>query len=262
MQIGSINGISLHYRDEGPRKGPAIVFVNSLGTDFRIWDDVVTAFPDHRVIRYDKRGHGLSDAPPAPYAIDDHVSDLAALLDHLEVNRAALVGLSVGGLIVTRIASARPESVSALVLCDTAHKIGTDELWNQRIAAVQQGGIAAVSDIVLQRWFSERFRNTETARFRVYRNMLERMPVAGYAGTCAALRDADNTGLVKKLALPVLLLVGSNDGSTPPELVRSTHELIQGSEFVVLEGPGHIPCVEAPEETAHLIRSFLSRAGA
>jgi 3-oxoadipate enol-lactonase len=180
----------------------------------------------------------------------------------LDVKRAALVGLSVGGLIVTRIASAQPQRVSALVLCDTAHKIGTEELWNQRIAAVQASGVASISDIVLQRWFSERFRNTETARFRVYRNMLERMPVAGYAGTCAALRDADNTEIARNLALPVLLLVGSNDGSTPPELVRSTHELIPGSEFVVIEGPGHIPCVEAPEETAHLIRGFLSRRGA
>lgn len=262
MQIASINGISLHYRDEGPRNGPTIVFVNSLGTDFRIWDDVVAAFPEHRVIRYDKRGHGLSDAPPPPYTIEQHAGDLSALLDRLGVEHAALVGLSVGGMIVTRIASAQPERVSALVLCDTAHKIGTEELWNQRIAAVQAGGIAAVSEIVLQRWFSERFRNTEATRFQVYRNMLERMPVAGYAGTCAALRDADNTELVKKLALPVLLLVGSNDGSTPPDLVRSTHELVPGSEFVVLEGPGHIPCVEAPEETAHLIRSFLSRASA
>jgi 3-oxoadipate enol-lactonase len=262
MQTALINGMSLHYRDEGPRNGPTIVFVNSLGTDFRIWDDVVAAFPDHRVIRYDKRGHGLSDAPPAPYSIDDHAADLAAILDFLAVKRAALVGLSVGGMIVTRIATLHPERVSVLVLCDTAHKIGTEDLWNQRIAAVRQGGIAAVSEVVLQRWFSERFRNTETARFQVYRNMLERMPVDGYAGTCAALRDADNTELVKKLTLPVLLLVGSNDGSTPPDLVRSTHELLPGSEFVVLEGPGHIPCVEAPEETAHLIRSFLSRSGA
>jgi 3-oxoadipate enol-lactonase len=261
MQVATINGISLHFRDEGPRNGPALVFVNSLGTDFRIWDDVVSAFPERRVIRYDKRGHGLSDAPAAPYSIDEHTADLSVLLDRLGVKRAALVGLSVGGMIVTRIAAAQPERVSALVLCDTAHKIGTEELWNQRIAAVEQGGIAAVSEIVLQRWFSPRFRTAETARFQVCRNMLERMPVAGYAGTCAALRDADNTDLVRQLAMPVLLLVGSNDGSTPPELVRSTHELVPGSEFVIIEGPGHIPCVEAPEETAHLIRGFLARAG-
>jgi 3-oxoadipate enol-lactonase len=259
MQIASINGLSMHYRDEGPKGGPALVFVNSLGTDFRIWDDVVSHFPAFRTIRYDKRGHGLSDAPPAPYSIADHADDLVGLLDHLGVRKAVFVGLSVGGLIVTRLAASDPARVSALVLCDTAHRIGTDELWNQRIAAVERDGIAAISAMVLERWFSQDFRTRQKARLAVYRNMLERMPVPGYSGTCAALRDADNTELVRNLKTPVLLIVGSNDGSTPPELVRSTHEVIAGSEFVILQGPGHIPCVEAPDETAGLIRGFIDQ---
>ena len=257
MKIASVNGISVHYADEGPRNAPAIVFVNSLGTDFRIWDGVVAALDGrYRTIRYDKRGHGLSDAPPAPYRMSDHVGDLEALLGLLGVGKAVFVGLSVGGMIVTQLASRHPQKVSGLVLCDTAHKIGTDELWNERIAAVESRGVAAVRDVVMQRWFSPSFRQNEKAALSVYANMLSRQPVSGYSGTCAALRDTDNTELVKALQCPVMLIVGSNDGSTPPDLVRSTHDLIPGSTFVVLDGPGHIPCVEAPEETARLVRDF------
>jgi 3-oxoadipate enol-lactonase len=168
------------------------------------------------------------------------------------------VGLSVGGMIVTRFASSHPRRVPRLVLCDTAHKIGSDELWNARIAAVEKDGLASIKDVVMERWFSPGFRSSQPAALSVCSNMLVRQPVAGYVGTCAALRDTDNTELVKALKMPVLLMVGSNDGSTPPDLVRSTHDLIPGSRFVVLDGPGHIPCVEAPEETARLISAFVS----
>ena len=258
MKFARINGISLHFADEGPRGAPAIVFANSLGTDFRIWDDVAAALGAHmRVIRYDKRGHGLSDAPPAPYAMADHVRDLELLLVHLQVSQAVLAGVSVGGLIVTGLAAARPDLARALVLCDTAHKIGTAEMWNARIAAVEEGGIASISDAILQRWFSPDYPQDEPMAFSGYRNMLERTPVAGYSGTCAALRDADYTTQAAGLSVPVLLLVGSHDGSTPPDLVRSTHELIPGSRFQVIEGAGHLPCIEKPGETAQLIAQFM-----
>lgn len=259
MQMATINGIAMHYRDEGPQSSATLVFVNSLGTDFRIWDGVAAAFcTTHRVVRYDKRGHGLTDVPPAPYAIADHIADLAGLLDHLGIERAVFVGLSVGGLIVTGLAGKSPERVAALVLCATAHKIGTSEVWNARIAEVETRGIASISAMVLERWFSPAFHADRKSELAICRNMLEAMPVAGYAGTCAALRDADHTQIVKALKMPVLLMVGSNDGSTPPDLVRSTHQLIAGSRFVILHGPGHIPCVEAPAETTALITAFLA----
>lgn len=258
MQFARINGISLHFADEGPREAPAIVFANSLGTDFRIWDDVAAAFAGRmRVIRYDKRGHGLSDAPPAPYAMADHVGDIEALLAHLQVSRAVLVGVSVGGMIVTGLAASRPDLVCGLVLCDTAHKIGTAEMWNARIAAIEGGGIPSISDAILQRWFAPDYRENEAVAFSAYRNMLERTPLPGYSGTCAALRDADYTGEAAGLSMPVLLLVGSHDGSTPPDLVRTTHELIPGSRFEIIEGAGHLPCIEKPGETAQLIAQFM-----
>lgn len=262
MQFASINGNVIHYADEGRREGAAMVFVNSLGTDFRIWDGVVARFGGHmRCLRYDKRGHGLSGAPAAPYRMEDHVSDLEALLSHVGVARAVLCGISVGGVIASALAARRPELAAGLILCDTAHRIGNDELWNGRIAAVEKDGIAAISDSILDRWFPRAYRAAHPADFAGYRNMLERTPVAGYSGTCAALRDADNTEAVKRLSMPVLLLVGSNDGSTPPDLVRSTHELIPGSRFVVIDGPGHLPCIEKPAEMARLIGEFLKENG-
>lgn len=258
MRCAKINAITLHFSDEGPASGPALIFVNSLGTDFRIWDAVVPAFSGNwRVVRYDKRGHGLSDAPPSPYSIDDHVDDLAGLMDHLGIETAVLVGLSIGGLIVTGLAARHPARVRALVLCDTAHKIGTNEMWDARIDMIRNGGIGATTDMVMQRWFSPAFHANRKSELAICRNMLERQPVEGYVGCCMALRNADHTAIYQGLKMPVLLLVGSNDGSTPPELVRAAHALIAGSTFVVIDGPGHIPCVEAPQQTISCIAAFL-----
>lgn len=258
MAFVRVNGVVLHYDDGGIATGPALVFSNSLGTDFRIWDEVVAYLDGHyRIIRYDKRGHGLSEAPPAPYALKDHVGDLAALLEHLGIASAAVVGLSVGGMIAQGLAALHPDLVRVLVLCDTAHKIGTDEFWNGRIEAVEARGIAAIADGVLERWFTPAYRRPENPDFVGYKAMLTRCDVNGYVGTCATVRDADLTETTRALKVPALCLVGDQDGSTPPDLVRSVAELIEGARFEVIKDAGHIPCVEQPEVTARLIEEFL-----
>ena len=262
MAFARVNGIVLHHDVRGNADAPALVFSNSLGTDFRIWDEVAARLAgDFRIVLYDKRGHGLSEAPPAPYTIDDHVGDLAALLDHLGIARAAVVGLSVGGLIAQGLAAARPDLVAALVLIGTAPKLGTAETWNARIETVAAKGIAALADDILPRWFTAAFRSPDNPAFAGYRAMLTRSPAEGYAGTCAALRDADLTASTRALRLPALCLVGDQDGSTPPDLVRATAALIAGAEFEVIAGAGHIPCVEQPAATAALIGDFLRRTG-
>ncbi|MEK9661133.1 MAG: alpha/beta fold hydrolase, partial [Alphaproteobacteria bacterium] len=159
MQAFERDGIRLHYADERQGRALTLVFVNSLGTDFRIWDAVVARLPGHMgAVRHDKRGHGLSDAPPAPYALDDHVGDLAALLDHLRTGPAVIVGVSVGGMIAQALALSRPDLVEALVLCDTGACIGTEQMWNDRIDAVSANGLESIADAILLRWFSEDFR--------------------------------------------------------------------------------------------------------
>lgn len=261
MQFTDIGGITLHHQlIGGPADKPVLVFANSLGTDFRIWRDVIVRLAgDFPIVTYDKRGHGLSDVGSAPYSMDDHVGDLAGLLDHLNVKRAIVCGLSVGGLIAQGLYARRPDLVRALVLCDTAHKIGTNDSWNTRIAAVEKDGIASIADGVMKLWFTPEFHEQRQPDLVGYRNMLSRQPLAGYTGTCAALRDADYTEAAKAIAVPTLCVVGDHDGSTPPALVRSMADLIPGSRFKIIDGAGHIPCVEKPDELVALIRRFIAR---
>ena len=255
------NGIVLHHQVLGRPDGPALVFINSLGSDFRIWQDVAPAFLEScRVVLYDKRGHGLSDAPPAPYTLDDHTSDLLALLDRLGIESAALVGLSVGGMIAQRMAVRAPRRVRALALCCTAARIGTAETWAERIAAVERGGIEAIVEAVLQRWFTPLFRETRPDDCAGWRNMLVRTPAHGYAGTCAAIRDADLTADAARIAAPTLCVAGDQDGSTPADLVRGTADLIPGARFELIGSAGHIPCVEQPAVLARLIGHHLREA--
>lgn len=258
MAFARVNGVVIHHELRGPQDAPALTFANSLGTDFRIWDAVVAALPGYRILRYDKRGHGLSEATPAPYAMTDHVADLAALLAHHDIARTAVVGVSVGGMIAQGLAALRPDLVTALVLCGTAHRIGTEAMWDERIAAVTREGIGALADGVMQRWFTPAYRTADNPDFVGYTAMLTRTPVAGYAGTCAALRDADLTESTRALAVPTLCLVGDQDGATPPELVRETAALIDGARFEIIAGAGHLPCIERPDETARLISGFLA----
>jgi len=256
-----VNGVVLHHERAGLAEGPALVFANALGTDLRIWDDVAARLaPAYRILRYDKRGHGLSETTPAPYSLSDHVGDLAALLDACGIARAVVVGLSAGGMVAQGLAAARPDLVKALVLAGTAPRIGTEASWNARIAAVAEHGTAGIADTVLKGWFTPRFRDGNPD-FVGYRAMLERSPVEGYVGTAAALRDADLTQSTRALAIPVIALAGDADGSTPPDLVRAMAAIVPGADFRLIADAGHICCVEQPDEVAGVIRGFLTEIG-
>jgi len=258
MNFAVINGISLHYADTGEAGLPVIAFANSLATDFRIWDAVVAGLAGRfRCIRYDKRGHGLSDAPPAPYHMDDHVADLAGLLDHLAVSSAIICGLSVGGMIAQGIAAAHPDKVRGLVLCDTGHVIGEATMWNWRIETVEGQGLKALQDGVMERWFSAEYRVPDNAAYAGYRNMFERTPVAGYSGTSAAIRDTDFTTSTALIKVPTLCIVGDQDKATTPELVRDLADLIDGSSYAVINGAGHLPCIEKPDVQLSLMDRFF-----
>ncbi len=263
MQFARIDEIVLHYDDTGPRPGaPTLVFSNSLGTDLRAWDRLAARLSGRfRIVRYDKRGHGLSQATPPPYRIDDHVDDLIGLLDHLALDRIVLCGLSVGGLIAQGLALRQPKRVQALILADTAAKIGTAEMWEARIAAIEAGGIEAIADAIMERWLSAEFRRSRPEESAGWRNMLVRTPTAGYLGTCAAIRDADFSAEAAGIEVPTLCLVGSEDGATPPDLVRATADLVRGAQFAVIDGAGHLPCIERPDVMAGLLTSFLEEHG-
>lgn len=253
-----VNGITLHYKVDGPAETPSLVFLNSLGTDLRMWDQIIPRFADRfRLIRLDKRGHGLSDAPSGPYTLRDHTNDLAGLLDQLGVDTPILIGDSVGGMIALDYAITRPEKVKALVLCDTAAKIGTAEMWNERIDTLRAHGMAYLAPAILPRWFSPGFKESDPAAYQGYHNMLVRTPLEGYIATCQAIREADLRESVTTLHLPALVICGAADAATPPDLVRGLAEALPHARFEIIEGAGHLPSIEQPAALAEAIDHFL-----
>ncbi len=262
MAFITVNGVSLHVRP-GRQQGRPLVFINSLGTDFRIWHGVAHALrgSGFRFLFHDKRGHGLSEVGEVPYSMRTHVEDLAAIMDACEMKEAIVCGISVGGQVALGLSAARPDLVSALVLCDTAHRIGTNEAWDGRIARVAAEGIASVWPMTEKAWFTEGFRKERAADVAGYRAMVTRCPVGGYIGTCMAIRDTDYTEIAKTVSVPALALCGAQDGSTPPALVKGMADIIPGCEYVEIADAAHMICIEQPEETARLIADFAARNG-
>lgn len=261
-RFSEVNGIVFHFTVGGRQAGRPMVFLNTLGGDLRIWDKLVPYFAaDYRLVRYDKRGHGLSDCPPGPYTIRDHSRDLVQLLDSLQMDQAILVGNSVGGMIALDLAAANPNKVAALILCDTAAKIGTAGFWNERIESIQAKGMEQMARAILPRWFAEGYSSAHPADYRGYYNMLARTPVSGYIATCKAIRDADLSGITGNIGASSLVLCGAEDAATPPDLVRGLAESLPESQFELIDGAGHTPGVERPEVMAAKMNQFLETIG-
>ncbi|MBT9384515.1 3-oxoadipate enol-lactonase [Pseudooceanicola sp. CBS1P-1] len=260
MQIADLSALKIHYTDEGDPNGAPIVFANSLGTDLRLWDKLVPLLPAGlRIIRYDKRGHGLTQATPAPYSMGTLIRDVETLLDHLQVKDALFVGLSIGGMIGQGLAVKRPDLVRALVISNSAAKMGTAEMWNTRIANCRENGVGSIAGVTMERWFGKRFR--ATPELEAWQNMLSRQDLEGYTGCCAAIAGTDFYTPTSGLRLPVLGIAGTEDGSSPPDLVRETIDLVPGSKFEMIRGAGHLPCVEDPEEYARILKDFIKETG-
>ena len=260
MQIAELDGLAVHYRDEGDPGGAPVVFANSLGTDLRLWDKVMPLLPQGlRYIRYDKRGHGLTEGTPQPYAMGTLVRDAEQLMDHLGVKDALFVGLSIGGMIGQGLAVKRMDLVRSLVISNSGMKIGVPSMWQDRIDAGNASGIESLADSVMERWFSRSFR--ATPELAAWRTMLVRQTADGYAGCSAAISGTDFYTPTSGLRLPVLGIAGTEDGSTPPDLVRETVDLVPGSKFTLIRGAGHLPCVEKPEDYARILTDFITETG-
>ncbi|MGF1475530.1 MAG: 3-oxoadipate enol-lactonase [Geminicoccaceae bacterium] len=254
----TVDDVTLHHALEGEERLPVLVFVNSLGTDFRVWDPLAASLRGRfRMLRYDKRGHGLSDLTPGPYTIQRLAEDLAGLMDKLAIEQAIVCGLSVGGMIAQRLAHSRGDLVRALVLMDTGHKIGTPAMWRQRIETVEESGIEAIADGVLERWFCSAFREQRTEELALWRNMLVRTPRAGYLAVSQAIAATDYTKETADLRLPALCIGGDEDGSTPPELLRELAALIPGAVCEIITQAGHLPGVEQPKAVYQAMDKFL-----
>lgn len=249
-----------HHRPAAPGQA-TLAFSNSLGTDLRIWDRVVAALPDTLgLLRYDTAGHGLSPSG-GEMSIEDHGADLVALLDAFGIDRAAIVGLSVGGQIAQAVALSAPERVAGLLLSNTAPKIGTAEAWGARFAAIGTGGMEAIADATMERWFSESFRTANPDELLLWRTMLTHTPARNYIDLGRAIVGCDFTDRVATIAAPTLCLAGGEDLATPPAVVKAMAEAIPGAQYREIAGVGHLPCIEAAEETILAIADLLKEVG-
>lgn len=251
------NAVCYEWNGRGHDK-PVIIFINSLGTDQRIWDDVKAQFVDEfSILTYDKRGHGLSDLGVTPYSIEMLAADLVGLMEHLAIDKAVICGLSVGGLIAQGVYAVRPDLVAGLVLSNTAHKIGTAPIWDERIRLIGEIGLAGILHSTMPRWFTQRFRTSDNPAYAAYCNMFTRQSQAGYTATCVALSHADFTSTALKIAVPTLCIAGDQDGATPPDLVRELANMIPAAHFEEISNSGHVPFVENPSIFAKLLKKFL-----
>lgn len=262
MSFFQTDGVTVHYQVDELGGGPALVFANSLGTDLRIWDPLLPHLSGiGRVVRYDKRGHGLTDLTQPPYSIGQLAADLKALVDHLGLDRFILAGVSIGGMIAQDFAAKHPEQVLGLVLCDTAPKIGDPAMWEARIETIGKIGLEGIADAVMERWFSPTFHRTRAVDLAGWRNLLIRTTEDGYCGCCAAIRDADLTAGTKAIAAPALVVCGEADGATPPDLVRACAALMPNARFELIAEAGHIPSLEQPAVLGAEMMRFFKETG-
>jgi 3-oxoadipate enol-lactonase len=253
-----IDGLRIAYRVDGDDTADVLVLINALGTDLRLWEPQMDELTRHfRVIRYDCRGHGESDVPPNPATIDRLGADLVELLDCLNVERAHLCGISLGGFTALWAAAYHRERVGRVVFANTAARLGSAESWDERIRAVQAGGLAAISETVVGRFLGATFRAEHPDETRRIRDMVEATPAAGYIAACAALREADLRNVVSRIRAPSLIVAGELDQSTPLRQSEELHTSIAGSELVVLPGAAHLTNVEQAEKFTPIVTTFL-----
>ena len=254
-----VDGARIAYRVDGRADGSPIILINSLGTDLRTWDAQVDPLgQDLRVVRFDCRGHGRSGPSPGRVTLERLGRDVLALLDHLQVERAHLCGISLGGVVALWIAARHAERVDRAVFANTAAHIGSAESWHARIAAVRAGGMAAVREMVVARFLASSFRARHPATARAIGDMLEDTDPAAYIAACEALADTDLGSVVASIEAPSLIIAGALDEATPVRQAKDLHAAIAGSELVVLAGASHLSNVECPEEFTGHVRRFLA----
>jgi 3-oxoadipate enol-lactonase len=223
-----------------------------------MWDPQIAALAaTHRVLRYDSRGHGQSAVTPGPYTIEQLARDALHLMDALGIERARFCGLSMGGMVGQWLGTHAPQRFDRLVLCNTSALIGPPEAWNARIDAVRNGGMAAIVDAVLARWFTAPFLAQATDAVARTREMLLGTPADGYVASCAAVRDMDQRESAAHIAVPTLVIAGTHDVATPPADGRFLAEKIKGARFVKLPA-AHLSNIEAAPAFTRALTEFLS----
>jgi 3-oxoadipate enol-lactonase len=254
------NGISINYEIDGPEGAPWVVFSNSLATNVTMWEPQLEALKrTFRILRYDQRGHGGTDAPAGRYTFDVLIADVLALLDALAVNRPHWVGLSMGGATGLGIAERFADRLDRLVVCDTgcASTPASAKQWEERIAIIEREGVEALVEPTVRRWHPPEAVAANAQQVDKVRQMIRTTPANGFIGCAAALADHDFRSAVATVTRPVLFLVGDKDGVNPPAM-RELHAALPGSKYVELAGAGHISNLDQPAAFTRAVKDFLS----
>jgi 3-oxoadipate enol-lactonase len=257
LQVRSHDGLALRAESLGPAEAPAVLFLNSIGCRLWMWDAQVAALRGgFRCLTFDARGHGGSDAPLGDYALAQLGSDALAVLDAAGGQRAHVCGLSLGGVVGQWLGLHAPDRVASLTLANTASRIGTRESWETRRQLVLSEGLGAIADTAMERFFSPGFRTSDGGMVEQIRATLLANSVAGYAGCCAALRDADLTAEVGRIAAPTLVIGGELDVSTPPDQTADLAAAIPGARLKTLPA-AHLSNLEQPMAFTAALRAHL-----
>ncbi len=252
----------IYWRTDGNPDLPALVLGNSLGTDFTLWDTVLERLLRHfYVVRYDMRGHGGSDAPTGNYTLDLLTDDLQAVIEAAGLQHYAYCGISLGGMVGMNLGARQPAGLTHLVLSNTTPRFPDPTLWSARIQAVQEGGMAAIAEAGLARFFTPAFVETEAVAVQRTRNTLLGIDPQGYVGCCAAIRDMDLNQVLPDIQVPTLAVSGAFDVSTPADMVQTMANSIPEAEHITLHS-AHIPCIEIPVAYVDALVNFLCPSAA
>ena len=255
MAFAKNGDVRLHWREDGA--GPPLLLLNSVGCELTLWDAVMPHLPGFRVIRMNMRGHGQSDSPPGDYTLDQIAADVGAVLDAAGVEKAAVCGLSLGGMTAMTLALNVPERVSSLILACTSAQMDWD-IWNTRVLTVRSQGLAVIADAIMERFFSEHFRSEHAVEVDVIRAHFLGLDAQGYAGCCAAIRDMALLGKIAAIHKPTLVIGGEEDVATPFKGHGSEiQKRIKGAGAKMLPA-AHIAPVEVPLAFASAVTDFLS----
>jgi 3-oxoadipate enol-lactonase len=258
MALIKVDGCKLNVEVEGRAGAPVLMLSNSLGTDLGMWQPQVKPFTERfRLVRYDRRGHGKSDAPAGPYSMERLGRDVLGILDHLGIATIDWCGLSMGGMVGQWLGANAPQRIRRLVLANTACYYPVKEPWNDRIALVRRDGVAALADATMGRWFSDGFIAREPATIARMKAMMLATPNAGYIGCCEAVRDMDHRALLPAITAPTLIVAGRYDVATPLEAAQFIAARIPGATLTTLDA-GHISNIEQADQFTATVLGFLA----
>lgn len=250
--------VDVHHELSGPDDAPVVVLSCSLGTDLSMWDPQARRLSARlRVVRYDLRGHGRSPVPPGPYSIADLGGDLIALLDRLDIARASLCGVSIGGMTSMWVAANAPDRVERLVVCCSSAYIDPTGMYRDRARAVREHGIEPLVDAAIGRWFTSEFAQAHPEVVQPRRENLLATPIEGYAACCEALADMDLRGSLSAVRAPTLVISGREDPATPPDHGRAIAAGIPGAGFEVIDDAAHLANLQQPELVSGLIERHV-----